>query len=120
MKFISIVFIIHLLVLTALISSTSANNSERWFLMSRHGECAEITILQRKFPDLGNIKDPQVFISFMEGKGHKVIVKDLYSNERKEVQGIAFVVRIPSEGLSLTFVKGLMCEEFIYRERLSE
>ena len=110
----------HLLVPTALISSASANNLERWFLISRHGECAEITILQNKIPDLGNIKDPQAFIAFMEGKGHKVIVKDLYSNERKEIQRMAFDVRIPSEGLSLLFVKGIICKEFIDRERFSE
>ena len=106
----------HLLVPTALISSASANNSEKWFLMSRHGECAEITTLQRKIPDLSNITDPQTFIAFMEKKGHNVIVKDLYSNERKEIQGMFFDVRIPSEGLSLLFVKGIICKEFIYRE----
>jgi len=88
--------------------------------MSRHGECAEITTLQRKIPDLSNITDPQTFIAFMEKKGHNVIVKDLYSNERKEIQGMVFDVRIPSEGLSLLFVKGIICKEFIYRKRFSE
>ena len=88
--------------------------------MSRHGECAEITTLQRKIPDLSNITDPQTFIAFMEKKGHNVIVKDLYSNERKEIQGMAFDVKIPSEGLSLLFVKGIICKEFIYRKRFSE
>ena len=106
----------HLLVPTALISSASANNSEKWFLMSRHGECAEIITLQRKIPDLSNITDPQTFIAFMEEKGHNVIVKDWHSNERKEIQGMVFDVRIPSEGLSLLFVRGIICKEFIYRE----
>ena len=111
MKFISIVFILLLLLPTALISTTSANNSEKWFLMSRHGECFEIRLLQRKFPDIGNIEDPQSFIMFMEGKGHKVISK----NELKELQGIALQVSIPEKGLSLMFVKGSLCKEFIDR-----
>ena len=107
MKFISIVSISLLLVSTALISTASANNSEKWFLMSRHGECVEIKSLQRKIPDIGNIEDPQSFILFMEGKGHKVI-----SNE---LQGKALQVSIPEKGLSLMFVKGSMCKEFIDR-----
>ncbi len=110
MKFISIVSISLLLVSTALISTASANNTEKWFLMSRHGECAEIRSLQRKIPDLGNIEDPQSFIIFMEEKGHKVM-----SNEMKELQGKAFNVDIPAKGLHLMFVKGSMCKEFINR-----
>jgi hypothetical protein len=120
MKFISIVFILLLLVSTALTSTASSNNSEKWFLISRHGECVEIKSLQRKIPDIGNIEDPQSFIMFMERKGHKVIAKDLYASERKELHGIAFQVSIPEKELSLMFVKGSMCKEFIDRERLSE
>ena len=110
MKFISIVIILLLPIPTALISTASANNSEKWFLMSRHGECVEIRSLQRKIPGMGNIQDPQSFIMFMEGKGHKVI-----SNELKELQGKALQVSIPEKGLSLMFVKGSMCKEFINR-----
>jgi len=78
--------------------------------MSRHGECAEIRSLQRKIPDIGNIEDPQSFILFMEGKGHQVI-----SNELKELQGKALQVSVPEKELSLMFVKGSLCEEFINR-----
>lgn len=115
MKFISIAYILLLLVPTALISTASANNFEKWFLISRHGECSEIRSLQRKIPDIGTIEAPQSFIMFMEGKGHKVIVKDLYSSEWKELQGKALQVSIPEKGLSLLFVKGSMCKEFIDR-----
>ncbi len=95
---------------TAFISTASANNSEKWFLMSRHGECVEIGSLKRKIPDIGNIEDPQSFIMFMEGKGYKVI-----SNEPKELKGRALQVSIPEKGLSLMFIKGSMCKEFIDR-----
>jgi hypothetical protein len=110
MKFVSIVFISLLLVSTALISTASANNSEKWFLMSRHGECVEIRSLQKKIPDLGNIEDPHSFTMFMKAKGHKII-----SNELKELQGTALQVSIPEKGLRLMFVKGSMCKEFINR-----
>lgn len=108
MKFISIIFI--LLLLLPAISTASANDPEKWFLMSRHGECAEIRSLQRKIPDIGNIEDPQSFTMFMKGKGHKVIF-----NELKELHGKAFQVSIPEKGLSLMFVKGSICKEFINR-----
>lgn len=97
-----------LLVFVALISTVSANGLEKWFLMSRHGECAEIKSLQRKITDIGDIEDLQSFTLFMEGKGHKVI-----SNELKETQGKAFQVDIPEKGLSLIFVESTMCKEFI-------
>ena len=115
MKFISIVSILLLLVSTALTFTASANNSEKWLLTSRHGECIEIRSLQRKIPDIGNIEDPQSFIVFMKGKGLKVIAKDLYASERKELHGNAFQVSIPEKGLSLMFVKESMCKEFINR-----
>lgn len=97
-----------LLVFVILISTVSANGSEKWFLMSRHGECAEIKSLQRKIPDIDNIDDLQSFTLFMERKGHKVI-----SNELKETQGKAFQVDIPEKDLSLIFVKSTMCKEYI-------
>lgn len=97
------------------ISKASANDSEKWFLMSRHGECAKIESLRRKIPDIGDIENPQSFIMFMEGKGHKVIAKDLFSNEIEDLQGIAFQVNISEMGLNLLFVKDSMCKEFIDR-----
>jgi hypothetical protein len=108
MKFLSIVFISLLLAPSALIYTASAGSSEKWFLMSRHGECAEVKSLQRKIPDIGNIEDPQSFTMFMEGKGHKVI-----ANELKEARGQAFQVGVPEKGLSLMFVKGSMCKVFV-------
>ena len=108
MKLISMVFISILLLPGALISIANTSNSEKWFLMSRHGECVEVRSLQRKIPDIGNIEDPQSFTMFMEEKGHKVIAIEL-----QETQGHAFQVAIPEKGLSLMFVKGSMCKEFI-------
>ena len=54
---------------------TSIANSvtdESWYLMSRYGECLEIKSLQRKIPDMGDIKSPIEFSTFMKKKGYKV------------------------------------------------
>ncbi|MBW2689887.1 MAG: hypothetical protein JRC99_08155 [Deltaproteobacteria bacterium] len=110
MKFIPIVYLLFLLLPAVLPSAASADNSEKWFLMSRHGECAEIRVLQRKIPDMDNIEDPQSFIMLMEGKGYEVI-----SSESKELQGLALDVKVPEKELSLMFVKGSICKEFIDR-----
>ena len=59
---------------------------------------------------MGNIEDPQAFILLMEEKGHKVI-----SSEIKELQGMTFDVKVPEKELSLMFVKGSLCKEFIDR-----
>ncbi len=92
---------------TALLSIASASNSQKWFLMARHGECITISSLKRKIPDIGNIEDPQSLIVFMEGKGHKVMSKKL--------QPKVVTVSIPDKELSLIFVKSSMCKEFIDR-----
>ena len=108
MKFIHTASILLLLAPTILLSTVSANNSGKWFLMSRHGECVEISSLQRKIPDIGNIQDPQSFIKFMAEKGHEVA-----ANELTELHGKALQVNIPEKGLSLIFAKGSICKEFI-------
>jgi len=43
--------------------------ASEWFLMSRHGECAEIGSLKRKVPDLGEVRDPFAFIKLMRIRG---------------------------------------------------
>ena len=114
-KFSSVAVMSFLSMLTILSSTVSADDHEKWFLMSRHGECADIGVLQRKIPDLGEIEDPQAFIQFMNEKGHEVIVEDVYASEREELKGVAFDVRVPAEELSLMFVKSILCKEILNR-----
>lgn len=75
-----------------------------WFLMGRHGECAPIGMLQRKFPDLGAVADPEAFVRFVTAKGLAV------QSSRVEMPGGAAVdVRVPGQGLALLFVQGGTC-----------
>ena len=81
-----------------------------WFLMSRHGECFEISSLKRKIPDMAGIRDPESFIKLMESKNYKVKIGKLEGLEGKAVQ-----VSVPAKGLDLIFVTKSICQKFIKR-----
>jgi len=77
---------------------------ERWFLMARQGECAEIGVLKRKVPDLGDVSDPEAFVSLMRRKGYEVT-----STRIAVPKGMAREVKVPQKELSLIFVTPEMC-----------
>ena len=108
MKILATVLAVLLVTAAGLISAAHADNNEKWFLMSRHGKCAEIKILQRKVPDLGDINDPFSFIALMKKKGHSLV-----SNKLQGTQGDALEVNVPGEGLNLIFLKEPMCRSYI-------
>jgi hypothetical protein len=82
----------------------AAEAAERWFLMSRHGDCAEVGVLKRKVPDLGEISDPDAFARFMRQKGYEVT-----SSRLSVPRGKAQKVDVPHEHLFLVFVTAEMC-----------
>ncbi|MBH0191102.1 MAG: hypothetical protein HP492_04910 [Nitrospira sp.] len=75
-----------------------------WFLFSRHGECAEIASLKRKVPDLGEVRDPDAFITLMRDKGHRVTVI-----ETSVPNGRLVEVTVPDQGLAVAFVTAALC-----------
>ena len=87
------------------IEQSFALESSEWRLMARHGECAEITTLERKVPDLGEIRDPSTFVKFMREKGYRVTV-----NEISTPIGRAVEVSVPERELSLMFVTPEVCQ----------
>jgi hypothetical protein len=111
MKRIFAIIVVSLLSITTFITFAHSDDSEKWFLMARHGECAEIKSLERKIPDIEGVNDPQSFSKLMKEKGYEVI-----TNELKELQGKAVEVSVPNEGLSLMFVVESVCKEFVDRE----
>ena len=76
--------------------------------MSRHGQCAEIKVLERKIPDLGDVTSPDTFVNLIEGRGIGVAVTEI-----PELNGNAVQVNVPGKGLSVIFVKTLLCKGFI-------
>ena len=105
------ILIVSLLFITTFITVAHSDDTEKWFLMARHGECAEIKSLQRKVPDIEGINDPQSFSKLMKEKCYEVI-----TNELKELQGKAIEISVPDKRLSLMFVIESICKEFVERE----
>ena len=82
----------------------SSQTSDKWFLLSRHGDCSPIRGLERKFPDMGNITEPQSFIRFVQAKGLRVKSKAM------PVQaGAAVEVLVPERELALVFATVEVC-----------
>ena len=65
-----------------------------WFLISRHGECADIASLKRKVPDLGEVRDLSDFIQFMCDKGYQVTVNEVATPTGKVAE-----VKVPEREL---------------------
>ena len=76
----------------------------RWMLMSRHGECAEISILARKVPDMGTVTSPEQFVRVLQVKGFDV--------KRTDIPGVGVEVRVPELELSPIFVRYETCTAF--------
>lgn len=98
------------LVSLSLVAPPSAQAAERWFLMSRHGECAEVGTLKRKVPDLGEINDPHAFANFMRQKGYEVT-----STPAPVPKGKVHDVKVPERDLYLMFVTSEVCSGFVTR-----
>jgi hypothetical protein len=97
-------FALAALLLGASFATPAAAQTERWMLMARHGECAEIASLKRKIPDLGEVADPAAFVERMRRSGYQVSSADVAL-----AGGRAVEVRVPEKELSLIFVAAGLC-----------
>jgi len=91
-------------------TARSTQATDRWFLMSRHGECADVSTLKRKVPDLGAINAPDAFAMFMRQKGYTVT-----SAPVSVPKGKAQEVKVPDRDLFLMFVTSDMCDGSVVR-----
>jgi len=73
-------------------------------LMARHGECAEISSLKRRIPDLGEVADPATFVDRMRRSGYQASSSDIAVPGGKAVE-----VKVPAKELSLLFVTAELC-----------
>ena len=89
----------------ALLAVVPVQASERWMLMARHGECAPVRSLERKFPDLGGVADPESFVRFVRAKGLAATITPVQAL----APGSAFEVRVPSHELALVFATQVHC-----------
>ena len=84
------------LVCLGLMAGPSLPATERWFLMSRHGDCVGVSSLKRKVPELPDNIDPQSFAVFMRQRGYSVT-----STRTSVPVGRAYEVRVPQKDLFL-------------------
>lgn len=78
----------------------------KWLLMSRHGECSEIAVLERKVTDIDGIDSPTAFIRVMRQRGYEVTERPM-----PELGGEATQIDVPEKGLSLLFVRASLCPD---------
>jgi hypothetical protein len=74
--------------------------------MSRHGECSEISVLERKVADIDDVDSPATFIQAMRARGYDVAERTM-----PETGGDAVQVDVAEKGLSLLFVRAKLCPE---------
>jgi len=88
-----------------------ANASEKWMLMSRHGECAELESLKRKLPNMPNISEMSSLIDFFKSEGYSVESK-LFPNTKNG----AYQIDVPDLSLNLMLVRESFCETMVTRD----
>ncbi len=92
-------------------SAVTGENLEKWFLMSRHGECAEIATLKRKVSDFPEIEDPFSFTRLMRARGHTVIERPLELPGHGAIQ-----IDVAELSLHLIFVTSPLCKGYSEHE----
>ena len=90
-----------------LIIPALSHANDEWYLISRHGSCSEIKILERKVGDMSGVETPEDFIELMQSNGYEVIV-----NEPSNLEGNAVQIEVPKKSLSLMFVTRGLCKDF--------
>jgi hypothetical protein len=85
-----------------------AGEPEKWFLMARHGECAEISSLERKIPNLNGVVTLDAFLGLMKSRGYSTSQQPLALPE-----GSAVEVSVSEFSLNLIFVKAGLCSVFV-------
>jgi hypothetical protein len=86
--------------------TAAIDDNATWLLAGREGECAQVSILERKGPEFKGIKGPHQLAEKLRAMGHKVDLKEFKAGSRPAVE-----VRAPSAGLAVMFVKKEFCDK---------
>lgn len=96
------------LLLSAMLTATAWAQSAPWFLMSRHGECTDAgRALRHKFRDLPAVSGPNEFAEEMKRRGHAARLTERFGGNADAV-----LVEVPSQEVSMIFVRRAVCREF--------
>jgi hypothetical protein len=77
-----------------------------WLLAGREGECAPLSLLEKKGTEFHGIKSPNQLAEKMRAAGYKVEIKEYKAASRPAVE-----VRVPDRGLYVMFVQTQFCDK---------
>jgi len=86
--------------------ATPLDDSGTWMLAGREGECAPVSILEKKGEQLKGVKSPLQLSAKLKAMGHAAEVKEFKAGIRPAVE-----VRAPSAGIHVMFVKQENCDK---------
>jgi hypothetical protein len=85
-------------------SPPAKERAATWLLAGREGECAPLSLLEKKGAEFRGIESPEELAKKMRAAGHKVEVKEHILASRPATE-----VRVPERGLYVMFVKTELC-----------
>ena len=85
-------------------SAPAKEGPATWLLAGREGECAPLSLLEKKGAEFRGINSPDLLAKKMREAGHKVEIKEHNLASRPAVE-----VRVPERGLYVMFVKAELC-----------
>lgn len=86
--------------------SAPIDDNATWLLAGREGECAPLSLLEKKSPEFKGIKGPNQLAEKLRAMGHKTDVKEFKAGIRPAVE-----VRAPSAGIAVMFVRQENCDK---------
>ncbi len=86
--------------------ATPIDDSGNWMLAGREGECAPVSILEKKGEQLKGVKSPLQLSEKLKAMGHPAEVKEFKAGIRPAVE-----VRALSAGIHVMFVKQENCDK---------
>jgi len=89
-----------------LLNPLSSVDAADWFLVGKEGECAPLSILEKKGPEFHGLESPYQLAEKMRAAGYKAEIKEHKAASRPSVE-----VRVPDRQLYLMFMKADLCHK---------
>lgn len=87
-------------------ATLAKHNSATWRLAGREGDCAPLSLLEKKGSEYKDVKSPYQLVEKLRATGHKAEIKEFKAGSRPAVE-----VRAPDAGIHVMFVKQEHCDK---------
>ena len=88
------------------VKTAPIDDNGTWLLAGREGECAPLSILEKKGEQLKGVKSPLQLSEKLKAMGHQTEVKEFKAGIRPAVE-----VRAPSAGIYVMFIRQENCDK---------